>query len=951
MSRFIEEIKQVKEDAILVSNLIYKGIKWLSKNGDESLKNSKIQMLDDNVRKLNKVISASLKRPSVAVFGQSQVGKSFLVRTLAQSPINNKLEVLNADSKIDFIQKINPPGGRESTGIITRFTTKKSDSNNANYPFKIELLNQLDIAAIIANGYIEDIKDYEDDFDKELVLNELLNIDVEQNEYSDISKHDISNFNDFILSNYKEDFRIRDYKSIGYFELLIKKLPYLSFDNRYKFLQYLWGKNDFLTNLFNLLSQTLKNIDFSDVGFLSDDAIINDINLSKEFSLTSNILDVERVKEIFKNKQLPNVNICTKSGAIKTVSRSILCALIKELQFEIPDHFENDKQRSFLLEADLLDFPGSKSRDKIPEKVFKSNSETEKLSLFVRGKVSYLFYLYNRDIGISSLLYCMDNEPPLVADSPALLENWISKYVGNSPKQRNEFQKSVTDLFKKENISFEAEHFSPLLVAMTKFNIELAGKGDADIIGEPSSHDAKWFARFQENFSAYMSKPVGDKWTENWTKNDDYFNFLFPIRDPNFSTSIFDGYELNGIEQTVRPEKIKKLEDMKTSFLSSTIVDKYIIDKNELWNEITTPRNTGLNYLCKYLAPSAHPANFIAQLKSLLKNVVNSNLEILGPEFISGNMDEDLKIAKRKGAQAFTAILTLNTKENTPLVDFMDLLSVSETEIWKLLYEYKFSNKINENTTVNTIDLTLLKSFLESIGLNFEDFQNIGQIKDSLLDFYGVPENELNDILDSQLGFKLSDFKSNIDDSETQKSNFCDDIILFWSKKINAQSIDDVLQKKGANNSTIESLKLLTNEIVKSKSIIIVKDKINEILNVKFQNNISKDQFNLIASCICSILNNYTFSVAWSYSNDDKKPRIPISNSAIFKNVSVLNDISILNSDLLEPKVSEYLTHFSIGAKEIFSENVRLNYGLEDTFNQVANLEVASIINDLKATL
>ena len=49
-------------------------------------------------RTLKRVLAASSKRPSIAIFGQSQVGKSYLVRAISKSPLTNKLEILKSNS-------------------------------------------------------------------------------------------------------------------------------------------------------------------------------------------------------------------------------------------------------------------------------------------------------------------------------------------------------------------------------------------------------------------------------------------------------------------------------------------------------------------------------------------------------------------------------------------------------------------------------------------------------------------------------------------------------------------------------------------------------------------------------------------------------------------------------------------------------------------------------------
>ena len=106
-------------------------------------------------------MQASRKRPSVAIFGQSQVGKSYLVQNLLKNTDNSGLEIVHPGRPevLDFITDINPDGGRESTGIVTRFTTEQSTSSRPNeFPFQVELFGILDVASIICLSYIKNFK-------------------------------------------------------------------------------------------------------------------------------------------------------------------------------------------------------------------------------------------------------------------------------------------------------------------------------------------------------------------------------------------------------------------------------------------------------------------------------------------------------------------------------------------------------------------------------------------------------------------------------------------------------------------------------------------------------------------------------------------------------------------------------------------------------------------------
>jgi hypothetical protein len=67
-----------------------------------------------------KLKGSSVRAPCVGVFGPSQAGKSYLVSALSKGS-QSSLKVKLGSEYVDFLQKINPGGGRESTGVVTRF--------------------------------------------------------------------------------------------------------------------------------------------------------------------------------------------------------------------------------------------------------------------------------------------------------------------------------------------------------------------------------------------------------------------------------------------------------------------------------------------------------------------------------------------------------------------------------------------------------------------------------------------------------------------------------------------------------------------------------------------------------------------------------------------------------------------------------------------------------------
>ena len=110
-----------------------------------------LQKVRNQSRKLSR---AARRRMCVGVFGPSQAGKSYLVSILA-SRDGRPLQARFADKTYDFLREINPPGNRESTGLVTRFGLNVSDGER-DFPVRVRLLTQTDIVKILGNSFLLD---------------------------------------------------------------------------------------------------------------------------------------------------------------------------------------------------------------------------------------------------------------------------------------------------------------------------------------------------------------------------------------------------------------------------------------------------------------------------------------------------------------------------------------------------------------------------------------------------------------------------------------------------------------------------------------------------------------------------------------------------------------------------------------------------------------------------
>jgi hypothetical protein len=131
-----------------------RGIDWLKQRG--ALGKSMSTNLFHHQRLTQKITKALTNKPVFAAFGASQVGKSYLIKNILSDEDSPLMIEFGGGRLHNFIDDINPIGqGRESTGVVTRFTIDKNSGGD--FPVKIKLLEVKDLIIIFSNALIDNI--------------------------------------------------------------------------------------------------------------------------------------------------------------------------------------------------------------------------------------------------------------------------------------------------------------------------------------------------------------------------------------------------------------------------------------------------------------------------------------------------------------------------------------------------------------------------------------------------------------------------------------------------------------------------------------------------------------------------------------------------------------------------------------------------------------------------
>ena len=186
--------------------IIEKSINWAVKYKKDSFP---YEVFKNYRRKLKRIGNAISENCSAAAYGETQVGKSYLMSSLLSTP-SNPFVIINKEQgqekKYSFIDEINPSGGnntrQESTGVITRFTIRHSNERMADY-VKITNLSIVDIILLLTDSYYNDVKINTESSLITTQIDEKLNqmSDLwlnKENEHNFISEDDIKDICDYI---------------------------------------------------------------------------------------------------------------------------------------------------------------------------------------------------------------------------------------------------------------------------------------------------------------------------------------------------------------------------------------------------------------------------------------------------------------------------------------------------------------------------------------------------------------------------------------------------------------------------------------------------------------------------------------------------------------------------------------------------------------------------------
>ncbi|ATF74710.1 putative virulence factor [Pasteurella multocida] len=609
------------------------------------------------LRNTAKRLGAVSDKPITAgFFGLSQAGKSFLISALAADE-RGKLETLFDGQKLDFIKHINPPGGgKEATGLVTRFTRKET-KGVAGYPLELRLFSEIEVAKILVNAYFND-------FDKERVEYEITQSRINQlvkslsgrvsaNLVSGVNQDDVVDLQDYAQDSFGKSLSVLQG---NYWANATALAPYLAIQERATLFSILWGEIQELTDIYIQFANSLARLGHPERVYAPLSAVVKETP-EGGLSQADSIMNVDMLERLgtARDEQI-DVRPAQgeEVGGAVTISLAELTALTAELVFPLM----NPTRVPAVERVDLLDFPGYRGRLAITSlaEVKEGNPVSQ---LILRGKVAYLFERYTDSQEMNILIVCTPSTKQSDVNSVGpVLERWIHKTQGESPEQR-------------------AERKPGLLWAITMFDMRISQdlSKDEELLKISWGSGGLLKQTILERFGNY-------DWFNNWA-NGNPFDNVFLVRKPGFKVPFLNVEGEN--EVSVNQSESAQLALLKRTFCQDPDIRKHIAQPEEAWDAMLLLNDGGMKRISQYLETIALPEVKAHRLTEQLNERIHHFVENRFASWYQSDGEEEVA-KKRQLANALAKELHPQNPRSLCMGELLRHLQLPEETIRSLYF-------------------------------------------------------------------------------------------------------------------------------------------------------------------------------------------------------------------------------------------------------------------------
>jgi len=839
--------------------IIEKSINWVKTT--DSMRGAKGDNAYNNLvnfrRKLNRKKYALEGNPAAAMYGESQVGKSYLISSLLSEEGKPFCISDNINNIFyNFIEDINPPGGgSESTSLVSRFSVNYQPEN-PKFPVKVMLLSPADIVLVLCDSFYNDINaDYDLNLKTDQIDDDIntlkQNLQQLKKQQSVFGEDDILDLRDYFKKYLQKANDVLASRFFDEISLLISNAKPNEWKNIFSLL---WNKNIKITTLFDTLITEYEKLGFSNIVYLPLESV-----LYKHGTM----LDVKRLKEIYEapdkieSEYKENTVVLCQEREVN-LKKSYLCALTAELIFSQPVKLLESKP--FLKETDLLDFPGARSRLTLPQDRIKTESIPE---LLLRGKVAFLFNKYSDAEKINVLLFCAKHEQAAQRAMPEMLNNWIEKVVGETPENRELF--------------ISTSKIPPLFIIGTFFNVNLQYNPQQDKQGDNSSLNYRWRQRFEWTLAEQMLNTEIYKWFENWTISNSNFQNIFLLRDFEKSESIshiFKGYNENKkeLEEFFPPQYKDFKAKLRESFIEYDFVKRHFENPAESWDRAANINEDGTVLIINKLTVAANNidnarrSKIVNQLNEISKEI----LEELKKHYHDSDSDAKLQKAKSTAGTIQAKLNTAFGKNPYFFGTMMSELMLTNSDVYNIYIE-----KIRDIERKDVVNMDKYGAHRMNVPeLNPSDDFNTN-LERMRKHYEKETLKECQNFLENEEGLNLNElFYGNYERVKNFSQVLAETLEKFWFEEYmtkNQKNLADIFSEEG-----LQDIQCMLRTMFK-------KLKITKIIAQRIRRYVDgyrsiEDVYEMISDISAEIINKFINSIGLDYFTDSDFTDLKLAN-------------------------------------------------------------------------
>lgn len=900
------------------TSIIQQMIAWVEQNLQFEDRSTTLLSLKNSLNVIGKINKGIDSKPVMAVFGASQVGKSYLIKNLL-SEHGQPFLISDGRDHYDFLKDINPPGtGAESTGVVTRFTIDQTIKFEG-FPIKVILLSAKDVLSIVLDSFFLDLKRITAFIGKKELEQHLKKLEERSGEpvQGFLTEFDVLEIKEYFQQHLsKHTILFEGLYELRFFERIGNVITSYHPSEWNDLFSVLWNRDEHLSTLFKSLIQQLENIKFATKGYLAFDNVLRG---------HGEILDVKRLQELSFCEKRTLLKL--EDGSLIDINISFLTAIIAELVFTIPKELSDTK--AFLKYSDLLDFPGARSRMALDQQDI---SEKNIDAMLLRGKVSYLFNKYSDDFNINNLLFCTNDKQLEVNEISTLLSDWIGNNIGKDVQERSK--------------SLKQSEVPPLFVIFTFFNNQLKfdSTNDFEFQLSPDKLAYKWHTRFERFFENEIVTQTRD-WHTDWTYNTVNFNNFYLLRDYKYSEDSFAGFEEFGEEKAVNPDRKEFLNSLKDSFSDFGFVKKHFKDPLAIWEASASLNQDGSQRIIDNLSLVSNNKTKINHYLQRLDTIIKEISDLL-TKYVQS--DDVAALRANNNVQVSGFQFSFNqvlAKDLSAFNVFLKHLSIDSLKIYHLLNDHMVTN-VRENDAVDpqSTAASIFRSQYAELGSasSKEDVIRILKMKlwlptdDAVIHFLNSNNIKLEDLFVSQK-------------TETKAEYYTRLVLDYWLEQIlNLERFNFFYElglTKGNVQFLIDHLKLILDKRkISAKLINILNDVVSQI-----QLNHGHEVF--LSETFSLIINDLVFGFDLSYFSDEEQNEAEgmRSHLTFYQHIK----------DISSPTIAKLFDNTSLDIRsitlekynkwiEFFRISLAINAG-SINYDEEANQELSSLIHQFSS--